>query len=195
MRVRGGVTEVQVDEYEELRDADGELVRDDAGAPLFGNELQGDTVETKIWRPLKLGEEHAPVELGNGVALRHMRTSRGDPAAEAPQLHRRGARGVVPAPDEELARYEGILPEGSYGHTTEVREQVLVYGEQLSVTLYYVPYAPTAAAHAKLRAALLEREAAPPARRADFSKALAAMDAAVDSRRSRGAGRQRQRRR
>ena len=180
MRTRGGVTEVRVDEYAQLRDAAGELSFDDAGAALFGDTLL-DEAETSVWRPLKCCDAAAPVDLGDGIALRHVRTSRGDAAADAPLLRRRGSttpgpRDVVPAPDAELARYDGILPEGAVGHTTEVREQVLVYGDQLSVTVYFAPYAPSAAAHAKLRTALLEREAAASARKIDWAAAFAAWD-------------------
>ena len=179
MRTRGGVTEVRVDEYAQLRNDAGELSYDDAGVALFSDDLIGDKVETDAWRPLSCCGEAAPADLGDGVALRHVRTSRGDAAADAPLLRRRGSttpgpRDVVPAPDAELARYDGILPEGAVGHTTEVREQVLVYGEQLGVTIYFAPYALTAAAHAKLRAALLEREAAASARMINFAAAFAA---------------------
>ena len=140
MRTRGGVTEVRVDEYAQLRNDAGELSYDDAGVALFSDDLIGDKVETDAWRPLSCCGEAAPADLGDGVALRHVRTSRGDAAADAPLLRRRGSttpgpRDVVPAPDAELARYDGILPEGAVGHTTEVREQVLVYGEQLGVTI------------------------------------------------------------
>jgi hypothetical protein len=74
-----------------------------------------------------------------------------------------------------MNRYDGLLPEGTVGHTTEVREQLMVHGPLLDVTLVLAPYAPTAAAHAKLRAVLLAREAASPAKRPDYDKALAAL--------------------
>jgi hypothetical protein len=171
----GGVLEAQVAEYDVLKDEDGNIAVDSTGAPLYGDVLLPDVSEFKA---VSCCDEAAPAAIGNGIALRHVRTCRGAvEVADAPLVkgQHAAARNVRPVKESELDRYDGLLPEGTVGHTTEVREQVIVHGPLLGVTLVFAPFAPTAAAHAKLRAVLLAREAASPAKRPDYDKALAAL--------------------
>lgn len=169
----GGVIEARVAEYDVLKDEHGGTAVDNTGALIYSDAL----LDASEFKAVSCCDEAAPAAIGTGIALRHVRTCRGAvEVADAPLVkgQHAAARNVRPVKEAELDRYDGLLPEGAVGHTTEVREQVLVHGPLLGVTLVFAPYAPTAAAHAKLRAVLLAREAAPPAKRPDLDKALAA---------------------
>lgn len=73
-RAQAAVLEAQVAEYDVLKDEHGNIAVDSTGAPLYGDVLLPDVSEFKA---VSCCDEAAPAAIGNGIALRHVRTCRG----------------------------------------------------------------------------------------------------------------------
>jgi hypothetical protein len=101
------------------------------------------------------------------VCLRHLRSPVPCAAAlAASSSSTRERDGVVRVREAELEAYDGLLPEGAVGHTTEVLEQILIEGPRARMTEHYVPLATALMVLARLRrfvaANAAAKAAAPP---------------------------------